>query len=130
MQFTKGLGSEDINTFTVCLRFNIEFLRPELTEIFSYSTFIHDNSLESYLWLDSHGELSLGFCKYWGYASNGITKLCSTKILKSVRLLHDHWHHTCWLVNIDGVGSDQIEISKKLFLNGKVVEQGDIMLNS
>ena len=62
MQFTMGLGSEDINTFTVCLRFNIEFLRPELTEIFSYSTFIHDNSLESYLWLDSHGELSLGFC--------------------------------------------------------------------
>ena len=53
MQFVQGLGSEDINTFTVCLRFNVEYLRPLYPMIFSYSTFVTDNCLESFLWLKS-----------------------------------------------------------------------------
>ena len=129
MQFTNGLGSEDINTFTVCFRFNVEFLRPEITQILSYSTFLHDNTLEALIWFNSDNILSISFCKYWGYASKGITKLCSSHYFKSIRI-HDHWYHACWLVNTDGVESDQIKIHTKLFYDGKEVDNGDTMLIS
>ena len=122
MQHTTGLGSEDINTFSICLRFNIKFLRPQLTTILSYSTFITDNSLLIYLQLlESNSKLSLNFCKYFGLS--GITTVCNLIMMPSIRI-HEKWHHICWLFNTENLNSNQIKVSTKLFLDGKQVYQG------
>ena len=122
MQFFHGLGSEDLNTLTVCLRFNVEYLRPVYTMIFSYSTFITDNCFESFLWLESATKLSFSFCKYC--CMDGVTSICSEFTMKSVKI-HDHWHHACWSFETNEIDSDQIEISTKLFFDGIEVNQGD-----
>ena len=122
MLYTFGLGSEDLHTFTMCLRFNVKFLRPEYTQLSSYSTFISDNSLESFLWLESYNKLSLGFCKYWGL--DGITVLCSMYAMESVKI-HNQWHHACWLVDTQGIDSDEIKVTTKTFFDGKEANPGD-----
>ena len=83
MQYTNGLGSEDLNTFTLCLRFKVEFLRPEHTTILSYSTFNSDNAFGTYLWLQSGSTLNLGFCKYW---DDLVTGHCNYSPLKSIKI--------------------------------------------
>ena len=125
MEYTKGLGSEDINTFSVCVRFNVEYLRPRVSSIFTYSTFIYDNALELRLF-HKEGKLNLRFCRYSG--ASGIEGICSEKIIKSINL-HNHWHHTCWLLNTDGIDLEKIKLSTKLFFDGKEVNQGDAIHN-
>ena len=124
MLYTNGFGSEDLKTFSVCIRFNVEFLRPELSSIFSYSTFISDNTISSWLKLDND-TLTLNFCTYWGVS--GITTVWSRKILRSINI-HNHWHHTCWLYNTDEIDSKEVKVSTKLFFDGKEVNQGDALL--
>ena len=124
MQYTQGLGTQDINSFTICFRFNVEFLRPVNTNILAYSTYNSDNALGCYLWLQSGSKLHLGLCKYWGLF--GITSVCSSTLLKSVRI-HDHWHHVCWSVDINEIDSDQIKIDAKLFFDGEEVKKGDLL---
>ena len=123
MIYSSGLGSEDLNTFSICLRFNVEFLRPEFTEILSYSTYIHDNSLSSWLWFQTDNKLIFQFCKYYNYNRFSI---CSQFIMKSLKI-HDHWHHACWLFNTNQIDSDPIKVSTKLFFNGKEVDQGALI---
>ena len=93
--------------------------------IFSYSTFVTDNCLESFLSLKSATELSFSFCKYSTFA--GVTGLCSEFTFKSVKV-HDHWHHACWVVETNAIDSDQIKISTKLFFDGKEVNQGESVI--
>ena len=126
MQYTNGLGSEDLKTFSVCIRFNVAFLRPQLSTLFSYSNFIDDNALSSWFTINN-GTLSLNFCKYWG--ASGITTIYSKKIFKYISI-HNHWHHACWLFNTDGIDSEEIKVSTKLFFDGKEVNQGDTPLVS
>ena len=122
MQYKNGLGSEDLNTFTCCLRFNVEYLRPHDPTILSYSSFIDDNSFLVFFTHESGNKLSFKFCKYLN--SNGITKFCSKKIMPSLKI-HNNWHHACWLFNTDGEDLDQIKVSTKLFFDGKEVTQGE-----
>ena len=124
MEYTKGLGSEDINTFSVCVRFNVEYLLPRTSSIFTYSTFIYDNALELRLYR-KEGKLSLRFCRSLG--ASGTEEVCNTKIFKSIHL-HNDWHHTCWLLSTDGIDSEKIKLSTKLFFDGKEVNQGDALL--
>ena len=121
MIYRNGLGSEDLNTFSICLRFNVKFLRPEYSHIFSYSSFIHDNTLQSSITLQSDSKLYLRFCKYYGL--RGITPICSENEFKSVKI-HEQWHHVCWLVDTEGIDSNEISVSTKLFFDGKEVDQG------
>ena len=122
MEYTNGLGSEDLNTFTTCLRFNVKFLRPIFAHLHSYSTFISDNTLLSTLGLQYDNKLSLKICKYVFVTK--VTTFCTIHKMKSVKI-HDQWHHFCWLFNADEINKDQIQVSTKLFLNGKQVKQGD-----
>ena len=121
--YTDGLGSEDLDAFTICSRFNVQFLRPTAAHILSYSTFIHANSLISWLKIYSDGKLAFIICKYLGF--NKVTGVCSKKSFKSVRI-HDQWHHFCWLFNVNGIDSDQIKVSTNLYFDGKEETQGTI----
>lgn len=120
MIYSNGLGSEDLNTFSICLRFNVEFLRPEFIEILSYSTYIHDNSLSSWLWFQTDNKLIFQFCKYYNLNRFSI---CNQFIMKSLRI-HNQWHHACWLFDTDQIDSETVKVSTKLFFNGKEVDQG------
>ena len=131
MQYTYGLGSEDLNTFSVCVRFNVEFLRPHLSTIFSYSTFISDNTLDFKLKLhNEHDEITLEFCKYKDSGLRiGIKHICSEKKFKPITNFinyHNTWHHACWLFNTDGIDSEKIKLTTKLFFDGNEENQGDI----
>ena len=122
LQYSNGLGSKDLNSFSICIRFNVEFLRPRVTSLISYSTFISDNTIASWLWfLD--GKLSILFCTYWG--ASGVKTVCSEKTFKDISL-HNHWHHFCWIFHADGIDSEKIKISTKLFFDGTEVNQGDV----
>ena len=87
-----------------------------------YSSFIHDNSLEAYISLQSETKLYFGFCKYMGLNPDDNT-ICSEMKLKSFRI-HNQWHHACWSFKTSEIGLDQIEISTKLFYDGINVNQG------
>ena len=45
LNHTNGIGPENLMNFTLCVRFNVNFLRPQLSSILSYSTFLEDNTL-------------------------------------------------------------------------------------
>ena len=124
MGYNNGLGSEDLNTFTVCFRFNVKFLR-RLPHFISYSTFVHANSLTSYLWLQSDNKLTFHICKYIGLS--GITAFCSKKLFQSVKI-HDQWHHVCWLFDTEEIDFEEIKVSTKLFFDGNEVTKGDAPL--
>ena len=126
--YTNGLGSEDLNTFTSCLRFSVTYLRPEWTSILSYSSFYHDNTFFAGFEGLSNNRLILTFCKYHGI-TNGIRAVCSKTTLKSLRI-HKQWHHSCWSFEVDGINSEEIKVSTKLFYDGQVVDQGDKPLES
>ena len=49
--------------------------------------------------------------------------------MESVKI-HNQWHHACWLVNTEGIESDQITVLKKLFFDGKEISQGDEYLET
>ena len=120
--YSNGLGSEDLNSFSVCIRFNVEFLRPIITTLISYSTFISDNTFAAWLSFKD-GKLDIIFCKYWGVS--GIKTVCSENKIKYISL-HNHWHHFCWLFHTDGIDSEEIKLSTKLFFDGNEVNQGDV----
>ena len=122
MEYKNELGSEDLNTFTICLRFNVKFLRPSVLHFLSYSTFIHANSLLSYLKHQSDDKLSFIICKYLGL--RGVTGFCSKKTINSIRI-QDQWHHVCWSVNTEGIESAQIKVFTILYFDGNEVKQGD-----
>ena len=132
MKYPNGLGSEDINTFSICLRFNVEFLRPHVSALFSYTTFISDNTL--YIRLKIHDEddkITFEFCKYKDSAlrNSGVKKVCSEKKFKPMINFinyHNTWHHACWLLNTDGIDSEEIKISTILFFDGKEENRGDV----
>ena len=39
---------------------------------------------------------------------------------------HNTWHHACWLLNTDGIDSEEIKISTILFFDGKEENRGDV----
>ena len=122
MQYTHGLGSENLNTFTVCYRFNFEFLRPEYTIILSYSTFKSDNTIGSWLLLESDGKLKLGFCKYWGLSL--AASFCNY-VPMSFKI-QNKWHHACWTVKTDSTDTNPVKVTAKIFFDGKESYQGNL----
>ena len=125
--YKNGLGSEDLNTFTSCLRFSVIYLRPEWTSLLSYTSFYHDNTFYVGFEVRSNNRLLLTFWKYIGI-TNGIKAVGSETILKSLNI-HKQWHHACWSFEVDEINSEEIKVSTKLFYDGQVVDQGDKNLN-
>ena len=63
LNHTAGIGSKNLTDFTICLRFNINFLKPIKNALVSYSTFLEDNALNVEIDKRNDG-LLLFICKY------------------------------------------------------------------
>ena len=61
---TEGIGPNNLTDFTLCLRFNVNFLKPISNAILSYSTFLEDNALNVEVIKQSGGSLLIYICKY------------------------------------------------------------------
>ena len=64
LNHTLGIGPKNLIDFTVCLRFNVNFLKPTVNAVLSYSTFLSDNALNFDLYRPSSGGLELLVSKY------------------------------------------------------------------
>ena len=64
LNHTLGIGPKNLTDFTVCLRFNVNFLKPTVNAVLSYSTFLSDNALNFDLYRPSSGGLELSVRKY------------------------------------------------------------------
>ena len=64
LNHTEGVGPNNLTDFTLCLRFNINFLKPTTSSLLSYSTFLEDNALNVELLKQSGGYLLFYVCKY------------------------------------------------------------------
>ena len=72
LNHTLGIGPKDLTDFTVCLRFNLNFLKPMVSVLLSYSTFLSDNALNFDLYRPSSGGLELYVCKYYKIKQVGL----------------------------------------------------------
>ena len=68
LNHTEGIGPNDLTDFSLCLRYNINYLRPIINTMVSYSTWWSDNSLLLIFIKQSDGSLMLRGCKC-GYCS-------------------------------------------------------------
>ena len=68
LNHTEGIGPNDLADFSLCLRYNINYLRPIINTMVSYSTRWSDNSLLLIFIKQSDGSLMLRGCKC-GYCS-------------------------------------------------------------
>ena len=61
---TEGIGPNNLTDFSICLRFNLNYLKPISNSILSYSTFYDANALNVEI-VKKSGELLLIYiCKY------------------------------------------------------------------
>ena len=67
LNHTEGIGPNNLTDFTICLRFYINNLKPDVTSLFSYSNFLDANALEVFLSKKSKPIILLIICKY-GYS--------------------------------------------------------------
>ena len=74
LNHTLGIGPKDLTDFTVCLRFNLNFLKPMVSVLLSYSTFLSDNALNFDLYRPTSGGLELYVCKYYKIKQVGLHK--------------------------------------------------------
>ena len=59
LNHTEGIGPNNLTDFSFCMRFNVNYLKPEISTLLSYSTFLSDNMLFVVLMKESGGSLLL-----------------------------------------------------------------------
>ena len=64
LNHTEGIGQSNLTDFTICLRFNVNYLKPSYSSMLSYSTYLSDNALEIGLRQRPGGVIILYYCKY------------------------------------------------------------------
>ena len=117
---TLGIGPNDLDDFTLCLRFFVYFLKPINSALLSYSTSIDDNSLNVEL-VKSNEILLLFVCKFVK-----LDQGCGYYRTNNLRSLHREWNHICMSLKTESMDSDRIRVSTKLYLNGNLVQKGNI----
>ena len=117
LEHEEGIGPRNLTDFTLCIRFNPNYLRPY--GLLSYTTFLDDNSLA--MGFDIRSE-SLYLC-VWKYLKRKQGKKC--KKMENFRV-HNEWHHFCWSYKTVDLDSDTKEITTKLYYNGKKVERSKL----
>ena len=117
LEHEEGIGPRNLTDFTLCIRFNPNYLRPY--GLLSYATFLDGDSLA--MGFDIRSE-SLHLC-VWKYFKLKQGKKC--KKMENFRV-HNEWHHFCWSYKTEDFDSDTKEITTKLYYNGKKVERSKI----
>ena len=90
LNHTLGIGPKNLTDFTLCLRFNVNFLKPMVSVVLSYSTFLSDNALNFELYTPSSGGLELFACKYQKSKMKQVSSSISFYLgaLKSILYFH------------------------------------------
>ena len=119
---TKAIGLKNLTDFTVCLRFNVNYLKPILSTMLSYATFYSDNSLIADLTITPNERLQLTF----GSILYGELKVHRIEILPETSNLkiHNEWHHTCFSTKTEELDSETIQITSKIYYDGTELTWG------
>ena len=64
LNHTEGIGQSNLTDFTICLRFNVNYLKPSYSSMLSYSTYLSDDALEIGLMQRSAEIIFIYYCKY------------------------------------------------------------------
>ena len=113
-----GIGQNNLTEFTVCLRFNLNYLRGFYTTFLHYSSWFDDNSLViDVTWFHGkHGPLRLNIGKY--YFKIGKENLFYD--FDSLNI-HQQWFHLCYTNKQDW---NTYQVETNLYLNGEWVKNG------
>ena len=93
LNHTEGIGPNNLTDFSVCLRFNVNYLKPEVSPLLSYSTYLSDNTLIIFLLRESGGSLLLVGskcynCKLEQVSTLGYNDSYNFSQIKFFRVLH------------------------------------------
>ena len=85
-----GIGPNNLTDFTLCLRFNLNYLQHKYVGLFSYATYLDEDTLTVGFDIKPN---SLHLCawKYWTVLKQGV----KCKKMDNFRVLNE-WHHICW----------------------------------
>ena len=117
LNYTQGIGPNDLTDFTFCLRFNVNYLKPKFSTLLSYSTALSDNSFLVDLWMRSKTVI-LSLKKYPKH-NQGRTFYKT----HNQRKFHNEWHHACMSLKTEELESDKIKVSTKLYFDGHLQER-------
>ena len=121
LNYTGTLGSQNnITEFTLCQRFNINFLRGVMTTMASYTSDINDNAIITWINRDDQNilaPLELKSCKY------PLDVQECTKINLEVKPFMN-WIHYCLTIKSVKISEKEMVTNAKLYLDGNLVNQG------
>ena len=132
LNYTQGIGSNNLDDFTICLRFYVNYLKPLDTYPLSYTTFLEDNSLTMRISItttdsaktEESKKLTLVICKYVELQQGcGIYQQNHLKI-------HQEWHHVCFTLSTARLNSSTILSETKLYYDGKMVHLGTYYIST
>ena len=118
LNYTQGIGPNDLTDFTFCLRFNVNYLKPKHSTLVSYSTAFSDDSFRVDILLGIK-TLRLSFKKFPKYNQGSAFYKTSNQ-----RKFHNEWHHACLSLKTEELESDKIKVSTKLYFDGHLQEKG------
>ena len=118
LNYTQGIGPNDLTDFTFCLRFNVNYLKPKFSTLLSYSTALSDNSFLVDLWMRSKTVI-LSLKKYPKHNQGRAFYKTHNQ-----RKFHNEWHHACMSLKTEELESDKIKVSTKLYFDGHLQEEG------
>ena len=132
LNYTQGIGSNNLDDFTICLRFYVNYLKPLDTYPLSYTTFLEDNSLTMQISItttdsaktEESKKLTLVICKYVELQQGcGIYQQNHLKI-------HQEWHHVCFTLSTARLNSSTVLSETKLYHDGKMVHLGTYYIST
>ena len=124
LNHTLGIGPKNLSDFTVCLRFNVNYLKTWTSALLSYSTFFSSNSLNIEIVQESGKSgktLHIFMCKY------NIKQGCGRFKMNNMRI-HNEWHHVCMALKTDDFDMDKFQVTRKFYFDGKEVNKGNVFL--
>ena len=121
MNHTLGIGSKDLNEFTICQRFYLGYLRPQHTFSLSYANHFTDNAIDFCFSFNDKDGLAFDMCKY-RYSTN---PECVGIDLDQI---HQEWNHVCFAYKAVQLNSITMEAQMKSYHNGKFIQEGKIRM--
>ena len=118
LNHTLGIGSNNLTEYTVCLRFNLNFLRGFYTTFLHYSSWFDDNTIVIDLtWYHGvHGPLRLNTGKYYFKVGKENQKYDFPGLN-----IHQEWIHVCYTNKQDW---DTYKVKTEIYVNGELVNDG------